>query len=150
MDAHDNTAFNVSVCDCTQCKNFTYKGYCCQPKAALKEALALNLPKELAVLQLINKTILATKFSRGRESLYSGLVDMIRMDPDRADMPYNMTADEKARWDVAIEKIKEGGRLLLSENGYESMTDPLVWSFIPRRLCRDVDMYWDGIGGWSS
>jgi hypothetical protein len=48
------------------------------------------------------------------------------------------------------ELMKEAGRLLNEDGGLSSMHDGLVWSFVPRRYHREIDLMWDNIGEWKA
>jgi hypothetical protein len=72
---------------------------------------------------------------------------MIMFDPVRGDMKEDMTEADKELWKALYKDIHKGGELIASESN-QSMHDPLIWSFIPQTLHREVDMEWNGIGDW--
>ncbi len=47
--------------------------------------------------------------------------------------------------DALAQRLKNAGQSLYNSGG---MKDPLVWSFIPKRLRRDIDVLWSGVGDW--
>lgn len=47
-------------------------------------------------------------------------------------------------------KVVNAGQLMYEADGMRGMNDDLVWSFVPKRYQRDIDMMWDGIGDWQS
>jgi hypothetical protein len=49
-----------------------------------------------------------------------------------------------------VKELKEAGRLLYEYGGMEGMHDDLVWSFIPKRYKRYIDMGRNRIGEWKS
>lgn len=79
-------------------------------------------------------------YSLGRFKTLSYMVKCIKADPQNADW-----YDEDN-----IADLKEAGRLLYKESGMKGMRDNLVWSFIPKRYHREIDIAWDGIGEWHS
>lgn len=46
--------------------------------------------------------------------------------------------------------LKEAGILLYEDDGMRGMHDNLVWSFIPKRYHREIDLAWNNIGEWKS
>jgi hypothetical protein len=44
--------------------------------------------------------------------------------------------------------IIKSGEALNKSGGMNDMMDDLVWSFIPKRYKREIDMRWSGIGEW--
>lgn len=53
----------------------------------------------------------------------------------------DMTKYDKDLWRAIYKDIHTVGEL---------MHDPLIWSFIPQHLDREVDMEWNGIGNWKA
>ncbi len=115
----------------------------------LREALAANLFQEFAVLCNVRETCL-NDFSKGRMLTYKGAIGLILMNPVNGDSWDDMTDDEEEKRKTFQEYIKEGGRLLNKDGGFSSMSDPLVFAFVPRFVRREIEMLWDGIGSWRS
>lgn len=81
---------------------------------------------------------------------------MIEFDKEDGDMKENMTPKDFMYWDELYKKIEEGG-VYLGEGGLDNMNDvdrrvfiEHMFSFIPRRLHREIDCRLDGFGGWRS
>jgi hypothetical protein len=88
-------------------------------------------------------------YDEARFLILRGIVKMVKFDPIRGDMKEQMTQEEKDYWVDLHKDIAKGGELLYQFDGMNGMNDGLVWSFIPQRLRRDIDMEWNGIGEWK-
>ncbi len=102
------------------------------------EAGHYNIYKEYtAMTNYINIRGFRDNYEKGRYKVIEFMLNCIIADPINGDY-----YEEKNS-----ELIKEAGRLLHTEN---AMHDGLVWSFIPKRFERDIDVSWNGIGEWRS
>ena len=102
------------------------------------EAKQFNIYDEYMVMKrFIDERGFKSNYEEGRFKTLEYMINCIIADPINGDY-YNKENNDL---------IKKGGELLASE---DAMTDDLVWSFIPKRFQRDIDMLWDGIGGWMS
>lgn len=114
----------------------------------LQHALRTNLFS--AYQSLSNRIkVFATRFDIGRYYVFKGIVAMIIFDPVQGDMKEEMTDSDKELWRTIYKDIHTGGELIASESTGR-MHDPLIWSFIPQPLHREVDVEWDGIGDWKA
>ena len=92
----------------------------------------------------------ATKFDhlqiydRGRNLVYKGLIGMILFNPVSGTKTPNMTAEELTKWEAFEADIEKGIRLILAESP-NSMKDPLLWCFIPKKLHPCVQEIYDRI-----
>lgn len=89
-------------------------------------------------------------FDEARFLILRATVKMVNFDPVSGDMKPNMNDEDKLLWESIKTDIIEGGKALYEFDGMDGMRDPLVWSFIPRRFHRDIDIRWSGIGEWRS
>lgn len=80
------------------------------------------------------------KYKLGRFKLLEYIIHYIKNDPERGDY---YSKENK-------ERLIEAGKLLYEYDDMDGMHDGLVWSFIPKRYQREIDMAWDGIGEWIS
>jgi hypothetical protein len=115
------------------------------PNEAVKEAVKYNLFEEQkGILRLISlakeKDYPEDKYNIARSLIYGYIIECIRKDPDNGDY-YN---------EENLKKLKEGGKMLYDNEGMQGMRDDLLWSFIPKRYQREIDMVWNGIGQWVS
>jgi len=102
------------------------------------EAGQYNIYKEyMAMTNYIKLRGFRDNYEKGRYKVLEFMINCIIADPINGDY-----YDEKNS-----ELIKEAGRLLHTE---DAMHDGLVWAFIPKRFERDIDVSWNGIGGWRS
>lgn len=109
-------------------------------KQALIELIKYNVPKEYnALKKILGKQKTKNKYSLARLKILRYLLDCVKHDPYNGDY-----YDE-----VSEEGVKEAGKLLYEFDGMNGMTDRLVWSFIPKRYKRTIDMIWNGIGEWQ-
>lgn len=100
------------------------------------EATEYNIYTEyMAMKNFIDERGFSGNYEKGRFKTLEFMINCIIADP----IDGNYYNKENA------EIIKEAGRLLHSE---DAMNDDLVWLFVPKRLGRDIDVLWDGIGGW--
>lgn len=79
-------------------------------------------------------------YKRARMLILEYILECVKHDKERGDY-----YDEEN-----MRKLREAGELLNKEGGMKSMRDGLVWSFIPSRYHREIDICWDGIGEWIS
>lgn len=49
-----------------------------------------------------------------------------------------------------IKLIRDAGNLLYEYDEMNGLRDVLVWSFVPKRYAREIDMLWNRIGEWRS
>lgn len=115
------------------------------PYAALKEAVQYNLFKEYNGLnKLINRAKELNrpedKYKIARSLIYGYIIECIRKDPHNGDY-YN---------EQNHQNLKKGGQILYDTEGMRGMHDDLLWSFIPKRYRREIDIAWNGIGEWVS
>jgi hypothetical protein len=116
-------------------------------RTALEECLDYNIFSEYKVLESIIKyndfeTTCNHKdklFKKARFNILDFIITCVRKDNIHGD--YFDTENN--------EKIINAGKMLWEEGGEKSMRDKLVWSFIPKRYHRDIDILWDGIGSWK-
>ena len=102
------------------------------------EAGQYNIYSEyMAMTNYIKLRGFRDNYEKGRYKVLEFMINCIIADPINGDY-----YDEKNS-----ELIKEAGRLLHTE---DAMHDGLVWAFIPKRFERDIDVSWNGIGGWCS
>jgi hypothetical protein len=111
---------------------------------ALEEAISINLFSEYKAL---NKYKNDSDYQMGRFLIYKAIIDIIKFDPEKGDMKEHMSPTDKIIWKNIYQTIKDGATLL-SKN--DRMACPLLWTFIPDRFKRIVDMNFDNIGGWRS
>ena len=111
-----------------------------------KEAINCNLFSEYEGL----KKYLHSDFQNGRYLVLKAVVAMIVYDPILGDFGEEMTPEDNEYWKKIDQDIIEGGKLLYKAYGMDGMRDPLVWSFIPKRFHRTIDILFDGIGEWVS
>lgn len=115
--------------------------------AAAKEAIHYNIFAEYnAMKKMIDNGIISLdkgndhKYKIGRFLTLKYIITCVKNDPDNGDYydPEN------------VSQLKKAGRLLYEADGMNGMHDGLVWSFIPKRYRREIDMAWNGIGEWKS
>lgn len=102
------------------------------------EAETYNIYAEyMAMTRFIKQGGFRDNYQKGRYRVLEYILNCIIADPIEGDY-YEKKNNEL---------IEEAGRLLNTDN---AMWDGLVWSFVPTRLKRTIDMMWDGIGDWRS
>jgi hypothetical protein len=112
-------------------------------RTALKEAIEYNIFTEYKALgEYIpfhsNQKI--HEYELGRYKILEYIINCLHHDPDNGDW-YD---------DNNVKLIRDAGELLYKYDGMNGMHDALVWSFIPKRYQREIDMIWNGIGEWNS
>ena len=110
---------------------------------AALELIEFNVFQEYNAL----KKILTTEtpddsniYKQARYNILKYMINCVKNDPANGDF----SSEENTKL------MKEAGELLDKEGGFLSMHDDLVWSFIPNRYHREIDLMWDGIGDWQS
>ena len=83
----------------------------------------------------LNKKENKNSFDLGRMKILKYIINCVQKDPIHGD--YYSEDNENL--------IVEAGNHLEKTN---DMHDMLVWSFIPKRYHREIDIYWSGIGSW--
>lgn len=101
------------------------------------EAIDFNIFREYNALKNLKGD---DKYRNGRFLLLEYVIDCVKNDPDEG----NYFVPEMR------DKVVKAGQLLYEADGMAGMNDGLVWSFVPKRYQRDIDMMWDGIGDWQS
>jgi hypothetical protein len=116
-----------------------------QSDEAYREAIEYNVFREHTALQNIIKDpsfeSLDEKdklYKQARCNILEYIVASVTKDPENGDH-YDATNTKK---------LREAGEMLYKEGGMQSMHDNLVWSFIPQRYHREIDMCWSGVGEW--
>lgn len=97
------------------------------------EAIAKNLYAEIAGIE---RTKEFSPFNKTRKKLFLAVGELI----ERASV-----CPEPLK-----QSIRESGEQLHQCDGFQGMSDPLVWLFIPKALHRDIEFIWDGIGEWKA
>lgn len=116
-----------------------------------QEVLQYNVLREYEALKLREENL--SNYDKARYLILGSILKMVKFDPINGDMKENMSPDEVKYWSDLKKDVKEAGKLLYQEGGMSDvcgMRDDLVWSFIPPRIRRDVDVQWHGIGEWES
>eukprot|EP00808_Paulinella_micropora_P019671 g78032.t1 len=149
---------------CGRCKLWMYCSQDCQKKhwhqgghkrscksvgnRAVCEAVALGLPSSYLVLRHMYPSPPKRPVILGRAFLLEAVLDLVRLDPVRADLPedYKRTRAETV-WDACRAKIQYAGRLFNQAGGFECMQAE-AYSWAPRFLLGDVNLLWHGIGRW--
>ncbi len=114
----------------------------------LLEAFNMNLFSEY---QAISSNIASGRTNPeylAEHMIYEGIIGMILVDPKYADLPCD-DIGKVDRFTKAQEKIKKAAILLVENGRGEVMYDYQDNPFIPRRLKRDIDFLWNGIGSWK-
>jgi hypothetical protein len=102
------------------------------------EAMEYNIYTEyMAMTKNFKKGISNGTFEQGFYKVLEFMINCIIADPINGNYYEQQNSD----------LLKEGGRLL---NITGDMEDDLVWYFVPNKFKRDIDVSWDGIGGWQS
>eukprot|EP00808_Paulinella_micropora_P023347 g53614.t1 len=116
---------------------------------AVCEAVALGLPSSYLVLRHMYPSPPKRPVILGRAFLLEAVLDLVRLDPVRADLPedYKRTRAETV-WDACRAKIQYAGRLFNQAGGFECMQAE-AYSWAPRFLLGDVNLLWHGIGRWQ-
>jgi|SRR5579872_5656848 len=112
-------------------------------RAAAREAIDFNIFSEYNTLKKILEICPRDghyDYRLGRFKTLSYMIKCIKEDPEDANW-YN---------EENINDLKEAGQLLFKYDGTRGMHDDLVWSFIPKRYHREIDIAWDGIGNWQA
>jgi hypothetical protein len=108
---------------------------------ATEELEEYNIVSEFNGLEKFLKMDLDPKnrlYKQARYNILKYIITCVKNDPECGDY-----------YDDENEKIlREAGEMLYKEGGMQSMHDELVWSFIPKRYRRNVDLAWNGIGEW--
>ena len=109
---------------------------------ALEEIGAFNVKSEHDAIERFvrNRGGYKNKYEEGRHKTLRYILDAVENDPQNGDW------GDDNHWTL----MKEAGRLLYEDSGMHGMHAPLVWSFIPNRYHREIDMIWDSIGEWQS
>jgi hypothetical protein len=76
----------------------------------------------------------------GRKGILEYIIACVENDPVNGD--YHTPENKQL--------MIRSGQTLYKSGGMRDMKDGLVWSFIPKRYRREIDMYWDGIGEWRA
>jgi len=97
------------------------------------EAEALNFFAELSGL----RKHASNGFDLARLELFEVINEIMENDP---------LGDDYS--DALTQRLKNAGQSLYNSGGMKDMHDPLVWLFIPKRLHRDIDVHWSGVGEW--
>ncbi len=110
-------------------------------KTAKEELIEFNILKEYKAIHKLytrrdNK--FKNKYEKARYNILKYMINCAIYDPQNGD--YYDEENNKL--------IKEAGKLLYEFEGMNGLYDGLVWSFIPRRYIRDIEILWDGIGDW--
>lgn len=115
-------------------------------ETAYDECKRINVFSEYNALK--DKTL--NEFDTARFLILRATVKMVEYDPINGDMKPNMTEEDKIYWTDIEKDFVDGGKLLYKFDKMEGMHDGLVWSFLPQRFHRNIDVYWNGIGEWKS
>jgi len=114
------------------------------PKGAALELFEFNIFKEYDAL----KRLVGVDEARGkikdaykiaRMKIFEYILNCVKDDPIEGDY-YN---------EENIQLLKDAGKMLYDSKGMKGMYDEMLWSFIPDRYRRPIDMAWDGIGEWQ-
>jgi len=112
-------------------------------KTAKEELKEFNIQKEYKAihkLYIARDNKFKNKYEEARYKILKYMITCTINDPQNGDY-----YDEKNN-----NLIKEAGNLLYEFEGMDGLHDGLVWSFIPRRYVRDIEILWNGIGNWRS
>ena len=74
----------------------------------------------------------------GRKGILEYIITCVENDPINGDY---FTPENK-------QLMIKSGQSLYKSGGIDDMKDNLVWSFIPKRYGREIDQFWNGIGGF--
>ena len=148
---------------CVKCqkKDFTFHQRMCYPLAkelfenennrVLIEALNLNLFQEYQAKKFYFDSGAQTDlFNTASLMIFGAVIELILIDPIEANgAPTDVESPElEQRYQDAIAKIKTAARLVVDGGHPEYMMEIGDSCFIPRRIKRDIDIWFDGIGGW--
>ena len=98
----------------------------------------------------IMKTQKLDKFEIGIFLVLAAIIRMVEFDPIFGDMKPDMSGEEILYWKRIDEDITNGGKLLYKAGKELAMSTEKLWNYIPKRLKRDVDERFEGIGNWNS
>ncbi len=76
----------------------------------------------------------------GRKGMLEYIITCVENDPVDGDY---YTREHK-------QVMVKSGETLYKSGGMNDMRDNLVWSFIPKRYRREIDIFWNGIGEWKA
>jgi len=109
-------------------------------RMAAREAIDYNIYKEYNAIKKFMEKTEQSKYTIARFKILGYMIKCIEADPENGDW-----YDEDN-----MKQLKEAGRMLYEEDGMNGMNDTLVWSFVPKRYMREIDMAWNNIGLWRS
>jgi len=110
--------------------------------SATKELDNSNIQKQYDEIQQYHDKFgkYKSKFQEAQYNIFKYIITSVLNDPEHGD--YCCTENEKL--------IKDAGKLLYEFDGINGMKNQVIWSCIPNRYQREIDMMWHGIGGWKS
>lgn len=109
-------------------------------RAAL-ELFEFNIFEEYdALKQFVKANGTKDMYKIARMKIFEYILNCVKSDP----MDGETESCEKN-----IQLLKDAGKMLYESEGMDGMYDDLLWSFIPDRYHRSIDMAWDGIGLWQ-
>jgi hypothetical protein len=112
---------------------------------AYREVFEIGLFEEHAAMIAINDP---SPYATARRILYGAIISMVVLDPVSADISARPTEKERRTLQQYKSDMIEAGHILYNAEGDKGMYDPLLLSFIPRRIMCYLNMAWDGIGSW--
>jgi hypothetical protein len=115
-----------------------------QPVTAIQEIgsgtpQSWNVEREYMAIQRLvdSRGGYASKFEEGFHKVLKYILNNAYHDPQNGDW-----------WDEKNNRlIRQAGILLHQES---AMWDSLLWSFVPDRYRRNINLLWDGIGEWRA
>lgn len=163
---------------CSRCHHRFFCGIVCQKNAHemhKRECYPLDISllknqKNKMMIDAVNRNLFAEYkamgyyIERGRKDtryvaehmIYGAVIEWILVDPEEGDFPdpEKGTKEERIvrrrRYEAATEKMKEAGRMLSDAGMEDEMRNYEHNPFIPQVFKREIDLYWDGKGGWAS